>query len=89
VKLALVAGTVVSTIKHPFFVNRRLLLCDFVTPEGDNTGAYTIAVDTVGAGVGELVLIVDEGNGARQITGVTDAPVRAVVAAIVDQVDIR
>ncbi|MGH2542326.1 MAG: EutN/CcmL family microcompartment protein [Ardenticatenaceae bacterium] len=85
-KLARVAGTVVSTVRHPFFESRRLLLCDFVSPEGRDTGDYTVAVDVVGAGMGQLVLIMDEGNGARQMTGVTDAPVRAVVAGIVDEV---
>lgn len=85
-KLARVAGTVVSPIQHPFFEGRKLLWCDFVTPEGKAAGGYTIAVDTVGAGVGQTVLILDEGNSARQIIGAKDAPVRAIVAAIVDEV---
>lgn len=85
-RLARVAGPVVSTIKHPFFEGRTLLLCDYLSPEARETGRYTIAVDTVGAGVGELVLILDEGSSARQIIGQKDAPVRAIVAAIVDEV---
>lgn len=85
-KLARVVGNVVSTIKHPFFEGRKLLLCDFLSPEGEAAGGYVIAVDTVGAGAGETVLILDEGNGARQITGTSDTPIRAVVAAIVDEV---
>jgi ethanolamine utilization protein EutN len=89
VKLARISGTVVSTVKHPFFEGRKLLLCDFVTPEGQAAGGYTIAVDTVGAGVGELVLLLDEGNGARQITGATEAPIRTIVAGIVDEVQGR
>ncbi|MBA3530718.1 MAG: EutN/CcmL family microcompartment protein [Ardenticatenales bacterium] len=85
-KLARVVGTVVSTIKHPFFENKKLLLCDFVTPEGAEAGGYTIAVDAVGAGVGDLVLLLDEGTSARQILGVEGAPVRTIVAGIVDEV---
>ncbi len=85
-KLARVIGTVVSTVRHPGLAQRTLLLCAFVTPEGKARGGYTIAVDTVGAGEGELVLILDEGNGARQILGAADAPIRAVVAGIVDDV---
>lgn len=85
-KLARVVGTVVSTVQHSFFDGRKLLWCEFVTPDGQAAGGYTIAVDTVGAGVGETVLILDEGNSARQIIGAKDAPVRAIVAAIVDEV---
>lgn len=85
-KLARVVGTVVSTVKHPFFEGRTLLLCDYVNVEGEPTGSYTIAVDAVGAGAGELVLLLDEGNSARQIFGAKEAPIRTVVAGIVDEV---
>lgn len=85
-KLARVQGEVVSTIKHPFFEGRLLLLCVFVSPDEQPEGGYTIAVDAVGAGIGDLVLILDEGNGARQILGAENAPVRAVIAGIVDDV---
>ncbi len=84
-KLAQVAGTVVSPINHPFFDGRRLLLCDLVDPDG-TTGGYLIAVDVVNAGVGERVLICDEGTSARQIFGVTTGPIRSVVVGIVDDV---
>ena len=84
-KLARVAGTVVSTIKAPIFESQRLLLCDYVSPSGDLTGDYVIAVDTVDAGVGETVLILDEGTGARQIMDVSTAPIRALVVGIVDE----
>lgn len=85
-KIARVAGTVVSTINHPLFEERKLLLCDFLTPEGDPTGSYTIAIDLVDAGVGERVLVLDEGNSARQLIGWKDGPIRAVVVGIVDDV---
>jgi len=85
-KIARVTGTVVSTISAPGFDGRTLLLCDFVDQAGKPTGAYTIAVDTVGAGAGETVLILDEGSSARQILEAPEAPIRAVVAGIVDQV---
>lgn len=85
-KLARVAGPVVSTIKHPTLEGQTLLLCDYVSPNGIETGHYTIAVDTVGAGAGELVLILDEGSSARQIIGKKEAPVRTIVAGIVDEV---
>lgn len=87
-KLARVSATVVSTICSPVFDERRLLLCDLVDPSGEPTGEYVIAVDVVDAGAGELVLILDEGNGARQIVGMDPAPIRAVVVGIVDEVEL-
>lgn len=84
-KLARVAGTVVSPICHPFFDGRRLLLCDLLDADGAAAG-YLIAVDVVDAGVGERVLICDEGSSARQIFGVETGPIRSVVVGIVDEV---
>ena len=85
-KLALVTGTVVSTINAPVFDDQRLLFCDYLDPKGEPSGDYVIAVDVVEAGPGEKVLIMDEGTGARQILEQTVAPVRAVVVGIVDEV---
>ncbi len=88
-KLARVAGTVVSTINVPVFDGRKLLLCDLLDPSGAPAGGYLIAVDTVGAGDGETVLLIDEGNGARQILGAPEAPVRTLVVGIVDHVELE
>lgn len=88
-KIARVAGTVVSTINHPLFEERKLLLCDYLTPDGEPAGGYTIAVDLVGAGVGERVLVLDEGNSARQLVNWKDGPIRAVVVGIVDDVTVE
>lgn len=87
-KLARVVGTVVSTVNVPVFEGRKLLLCDVVTADGAPVGGYMIAVDTVGAGTGETVLLMDEGNSARQILGARDAPVRTLVVGIVDHVEL-
>jgi ethanolamine utilization protein EutN len=85
VKIAKVAGTVVSPISHPLFEGERLLVCDLVDPDGSANG-YLIAVDVVNAGVGERVLICDEGTSARQILGITTGPVRSVIVGIVDDI---
>ena len=62
-------------------------LCDLLDETGQApTGSYLIAVDSVGAGAGETVLILDEGNSARQVVAMEDAPIRAVIVGIVDQV---
>ena len=87
-KLARVVGTVVSTINVPVYDDRKLLLCDLVGPDGAATKDYLIAVDVVGAGTGETVLLMDEGNSARQILGASEAPVRTLVVGIVDAVEV-
>lgn len=84
-KIGRVVGTVVSTISSPVFQGRRLLLCDLLDASGNPDGSYLICVDTVGSGAGEAVLILDEGNSARQVIGMSPAPVRAVVVGVVDQ----
>lgn len=84
-KIGRVTGTVVSTISHPFFDEQRLLVCDLLDVAGEPID-YLIAVDLVDAGAGETVLILDEGNSARQIFGVETGPIRAVIVGIVDEV---
>jgi ethanolamine utilization protein EutN len=84
VKVGRVVGTVVSTINAPVFDGRRLLTCDLLDVDGELDGAYLICVDSVGAGAGETVLIVDEGNSARQVIGQPTAPVRSVIVGIID-----
>ena len=85
-KLGRVVGTVVSTINAPAFDGRTLLLCDLLDPSGAPAGGYVIAVDSVGAGAGETVLLLDEGNSARQVLSAPGAPIRTVVVGIVDAV---
>lgn len=88
-KVGTVVGTVVSTINAPVFDGRKLLLCELLDVDGNPEGGYLIAVDVVGAGDGETVLIIDEGNSARQIVGLDPAPIRAVVVGIVDEIAIE
>lgn len=85
-KVGRVVGTVVSTMNHPFFDGKRLLVCHLLDTQGEPAG-YTIAVDRVDAGVGDSVLVLDEGSSARQLFEVETGPVRAVVVGIVDDVD--
>jgi ethanolamine utilization protein EutN len=84
VKVGTVVGTVVSTVNIPLLDEHRLLLCDIQDVTGEPLG-YTIAIDVVDAGVGETVLILDEGNSARQILGLDWGAIRAVVVGIVDE----
>ena len=84
-----VAGTVVATVKHPFFRGRKLLLVERLDLNGEVTSKYDIAVDSVQAGVGDRVLVFDEGTGARQILDVEPwGPVRAVIVGVIDDIDL-
>jgi microcompartment protein CcmK/EutM len=87
--LGRITGSVVSTIHHPIVDGRKLLLADRLDLEGKPTGGYVIALDAVGAGMGETVLILDEGNGARQVLDDDKAPIRSVVVGIVDAVELE
>jgi microcompartment protein CcmK/EutM len=84
--LGRVVGSVVSTIHHPIVDGRKLLLTERLNENRKPTGGYLIALDAIGAGMGETVLILDEGNGARQILEDDLAPVRSLVVGIVDEV---
>jgi microcompartment protein CcmK/EutM len=88
-KIGRVAGSVVATICSPVFENRKLLFVDLLDLDGNETGRDLIAVDAVGAGAGETVLVLDEGNGARQVLEAPDAPVRAVVVGVIDDVELQ
>ncbi len=87
--LARITGSVVSTIHHPIINGRKMLLAERIDPTGKPTGGYLIAMDAIGAGKGEIVLILDEGSGARQILGDSNAPVRSIVVGIVDAIDLN
>jgi len=84
--LGKVCGSINSTINHDFYDNKRLLIVDKLNPDGSETGKYIIAIDFVGAGFGETVIIVDEGGSARMIVESDTAPLRSIIVGIVDQV---
>lgn len=85
-----VSGNVVATIKNETYEGRKLLVVDKLDLDGQATAKYDIAVDMVQAGVGDLVLVLDEGNSARQIMDREPLGViRAVVVGIVDGLEVQ
>ncbi len=84
--LGRVIGTVVSTVKLDVLVGYKILMVQPVDPEGNEAGAVTLALDSVQAGIGDTVLILDEGNSSRMIVGDSMAPIRTMVVGIVDEV---
>jgi microcompartment protein CcmK/EutM len=89
VNLCRVLGTVVCTEKHPVFVGRKLLVVQPVSERLEALGTSFIAIDhSSGAGEGDLVLVLGEGNGVRQILEDKTAPVRHCIVGVVDQVSV-
>ncbi|MDR2696469.1 MAG: ethanolamine utilization microcompartment protein EutN [Deltaproteobacteria bacterium] len=86
-KLAVVIGQVVSTVKHGGFERDRLLVVDLVGPDGKPQGDTHVAADSIGAGNGEWVLVV-QGSSARKTID-NEVPVDMSVVGIVDEVVIR
>lgn len=83
-----VIGDIVSTINHPFYDGKKLLIVEKTDESGKPLNDYVIAVDTVDAGSGDPVLVIDEGNGARQVLKAENAPVRSVIIGIIDDVTV-
>ncbi|NSW75314.1 MAG: EutN/CcmL family microcompartment protein [Candidatus Atribacteria bacterium] len=85
--LARVLGNVVSTVKLPVFQGMKIMIVQPLDGEGNPQGQTFLAFDTVQAGVGDVVLVIDEGNSARTILRNPQAPIRAVVVGIVDDIE--
>ncbi len=87
--LARVLGNVVATQKNERYASARVMLCQPVTPEGEEVGATLLALDSVDAGAGDTVLIVQEGWGASTAaTGEQGAAIDSAIIGVVDRVDL-
>jgi microcompartment protein CcmK/EutM len=84
-----VTGTVVTTISHPHFKERRMLVVQPLTLPDDDIEGDFVALDNTNAGVGDTVLVNREGNGARQVLNNPEACVISVIVGIVDSVNIQ
>jgi microcompartment protein CcmK/EutM len=87
-QIARVTGTVVATKKNAKFEGAKLLLVQPITADDAPRGPELLAVDGVGAGVHETVLIVLEGRAAGEALGQKGAPVDAAIVGIIDRVDV-
>jgi ethanolamine utilization protein EutN len=83
-----VVGTIVTTISNAHYKHRRLLVVQPLSLEEGDTGGDFIALDNSQAGIGDTVLVLREGSGARQVLEDKDAPVISVIVGIVDSVTI-
>jgi ethanolamine utilization protein EutN len=89
VHIARVVGTVVSTQKNDKLLGTKLLLVQPLDLAGERRGAALLAIDSVGAGVGEKVLVVVEGKAANAALGKGEAAVDAAVIGIIDTVTLE
>lgn len=87
--LAKVKGNVVSTHKNENLISHKLLILHPIDLDGNYIGKKDIiAVDQLGAGIGEVVLAAKEGAAVEQILGHSKAPIHTIIIAIVDDIDI-
>lgn len=86
-QIAKVQGTVVSTYKEPTLSGTKFLLLQLIDMQGQLLPEYEVAADTVGAGIGEWVLV-SRGSGSRQVRDSLNRPIDAAVVAIIDTVTI-
>ena len=85
--LGKVVGNVVSTIKLPVYQGYKILVVQPVNDKEEPQGESVLALDTVQAGVGDTVLVIDEGNSSRLIMNNSTAPVRTMIVGIVDTIN--
>jgi microcompartment protein CcmK/EutM len=85
--LAKVIGSVVSTIKHDCYSKRKIMLVRPIQPDGTERKGTLVAVDTVHAGIGDIVIVASEGRSASEILGFTcRIPLRSVIVGVVDRI---
>ena len=87
--LAKILGNIVATKKNHRYESARVMLCQQITPEGEETGATLLALDAVDAGIGDTVLIVQEGWSASTVaTGKAGAAIDSAIVGVVDRIDL-
>jgi len=87
--LAKVKGNLVSTQKNSYLVGYKLLLVHPIDLNNNYIGRNdVVAIDVVDAGIGDTVLLVQEGKAVQQILGHRNAPVHSIVVAVVDSIDV-
>ncbi|MDA0709393.1 MAG: EutN/CcmL family microcompartment protein [bacterium] len=86
--LARILGSIVSTIKHPDYNRTKLMIVQPITPDGQDDGPSAVAVDSVGVGKGETVLVLRQGAAAALVLNVKLPAVRSVIVGVVDQISV-
>lgn len=86
--LGRVIGSIVSTVKHSAFENKKILIVKPMQPDGSEKKSTMVAVDTVEAGINDIVLVASEGRTAAEVLAFEKRmPLRSVIIAIIDRID--
>lgn len=86
--LGWVKGNLVATVKHEGFQGEKLLIVEPLDTRGRGDGTELVCADRAGAGVGDVVLVLQEGGSNRLIMGKPTAPCEALVVAVVDRINV-
>jgi len=86
--LCKVTGTIVATQKKESLIGQKILMVQPITLDSEPLGRDLLALDTVDAGIGDTVLVVQEGQAAAQLLKRTDVPVHSVIVAVVDGLEV-
>ena len=87
--LCKVVGTLVATQKNEHLRGKTMLICQPIGLDGAFIGRDLVALDTVSAGIGDSVLVVQEGQAAAQVLKNKKLPVHSVIVAVIDGLDVR
>jgi len=88
VRICRVLGSITAAVKHPSFDGQSLMIVQPIDERGADSGDAFVAIDRVQAGPGDRVVVLTEGNGARQILKMGDVvPIRSVIVGVVDAID--
>jgi ethanolamine utilization protein EutN len=87
VYIAKVIGDVVSSVKYPTLTGQKILVIQPIDPDGTEYGEPLLAMDQVSAGIGDVVLIVDQGSATRQVLKQQYPTIRTLILGIVDRID--
>ncbi len=87
--IAKVIANVVSTVKHDSYVGEKILMVMPLSPDNKKINNPIVAIDKVQAGIGDKVLVLQEGNSSRQIMGTNNTPVNTIIIGIVDDVNTK
>ncbi|MBI5787664.1 MAG: EutN/CcmL family microcompartment protein [Candidatus Schekmanbacteria bacterium] len=82
--IAKVIGNIVSTVKHQVYAGEKIMVVQPLDSNGEHKGQSLLALDKAQAGVGDTVLVINEGSSARLILNNDSAPARAVIMGIID-----
>ena len=88
-RIAEVVGTVVAPVAHPFYAGRTLLLVRPLDAAGRPKGRASVAVDRARAGVGDRVLVLEEGSSARDLFADPLGPVKSTIVGVIDEIEVE